>query len=55
MATSSFTTEFVIPTEALKQIVEDKDKPVERFRLSDKDRSSIKHSREIFEKCFLKK
>jgi CRISPR/Cas system-associated protein Cas10 (large subunit of type III CRISPR-Cas system) len=48
MATSSFTTVFKMPKKALREIAKNIDKPVVRFKLSEKDKGKSRHQwREI--------
>jgi hypothetical protein len=42
MATSSFTTVFKMPKKALREIAKSIDKPVVRFKLSEKDKEALK-------------
>lgn len=50
MPTSSFTTVFKIPQKALREIAKDIDKPITRFKLSEKDKESLATSGERFQK-----
>jgi len=50
MAESSFTTVFKIPKKTLREIAENIDKPVVRFKLSEKDRESLATSGERYQK-----
>ncbi len=49
MATSSFTTVFKMPKKTLREIAKNIDKPVVRFKLSEKDRESLATSGERFQ------
>lgn len=50
MAISSFTTVFSLPKKALREIAKSIDKPVPRFKLSEKDKESLTTSGERFQK-----
>ena len=50
MATSSFSTVFKMPKKTLLEIAKNIDKPVERFKLSEKDRENLATSGERFRK-----
>ena len=50
MAISSFTTVFKMPKKALREIAKNIDKPVVRFKLSEKNKESLATSSERFQK-----